>query len=147
MNFARFGRTYHSFQSVYQGIRKEGFPSFFRVLGRCIREETTDHRAGKTQQHMLESLQIKKEPHLGIQKPIKGNNMPLWRMNKIRSLRLTEGYIVCLLCFMFHFIFSAASSLRSAVCICPTPVKIAHTYGGQNWSKHFDVYVQADTTI
>ena len=179
MHFARFGRrTYHSFQSMYQVSRKEGFPSFFRVLGRCIWGETTDHRAGKTQQHMLESLQIKEEPHLGIQKPVKGNNMPLWRMNesliwrmnepliwrmieplcrmnevhsssksseidcinthqnqaeysclflrlrtlngstlhKIRSLRLTECYIVCLLCFMFHFIFSAVSSLRSAVC-------------------------------
>ena len=86
MNFARFGRrTYHSFQSVYQVSRKEGFPSFFRVLGRCIRGETTDHRAGKTQQHMLESLQIKREPHLGIQKYVKGNNMPLRRMNEPHS--------------------------------------------------------------
>ena len=74
--------------------------------------------------------------HLGIQKPVKGNNMPLWRMIKIRSLRLTECYIVCLLCFMFHFIFSAVSSLRSAF----VRHRTAHMYGGQNWSKHFDVY-------
>ena len=54
---------------------------------------TTDHRTGKTQQHMLESLQIKEEPHLGIQKPVKGNNMPLWRMNESLIWRMNEPLI------------------------------------------------------
>ena len=91
MNFSRFATTtYHSFQSVYQVGPMKGFQSFFRVLGRRIRRETTPNdRANRRRQHMLKPLKINNEPHLGKQKPVKGKhephcgiNEPLRRMNE-----------------------------------------------------------------
>ena len=78
MNFARFQRrSYHSFQSMYQVSWKEGFPSFFRVLGRCIRGETTDYRAGKTQQHVGIFANEERDP-VGDTKACKGKQYALF---------------------------------------------------------------------